>query len=331
VDNIYNEINVREVNVPDIKFRKLKFQTERGWCERRFSNHRQLQKYLLRNQPVNCYQSVSLYTFRDKRFKSEMFVDLDSKNIPNLELCLKLIKDKGYSVNRIINSGGGFHVFFDSVRYRKPFLKYLKDNGVDVDDKVHDRTRVSRICGSWNQNKQSFSSFISSDGMERLEADDSEIRPVNYNKSVPENHATQASFFRFIPSKCKKEYVYFKLFNSLDYAERMIKRLQKKHNIGTTAIIKYDTPKGFRFGTLSIKTFPPAKLKKMERRWKKRVIMVSGYSNGKNFTTEHPKLLKILEQDVRGNYSEYHRWWINFIGGELRGIMKKPNFFVMRV
>ena len=320
--SFYNTENVNNIIVPDIKFRILKFQTQDNrWINRRFSNYNQLKRFLLKYQPKNCYQSISLYTIvKPRRFKSEMFIDLDSLDIDNLKHCIGLIKKKGLKIDRLINSGGGFHIFLkDRVRYRKKLINYLKNNGINLDQKVHDRTRVSRIIGSYNSNKNTWSYALSS--MKDWEGEQLSVKPLAaMTGNLPRSKYIRQGanlpklplFYHYILNKNKKRYVIFKKFSTIHKAKAWCLTVQKKHRVSDLYLINYTN----YVGVLSRQSFSPEKLRKiLKSRNILRLMRINVALDGEKVVYPVPvPIRKIYSQIKENNVSPYHTFYLNYLG-----------------
>jgi len=359
---VYNQQNINNIEVPDIKFRLFSFQLQNErWLNRRFSNINQLKKFLLNYQPLNSYQSVSLYNFymkKPKRFKSEMFLDLDSTSIDNLCECINLLKEKKYTINRIIFSGGGFHIYLNEVvRFRKRLVNYLKsdilskpehgasnegstssivpykegDRNINIDTNVHDRSRISRISGSWNGNRKSFSFAVKEAELERLKPMTSIWNPTN-NVLEEDNHShlPQTYYYKYITTKNRDSYVFFKKYRrTLREVEAIWGALELKYGVGTCLILDYSD----YFALFGLKAHSYARLKKMDKTARKHHIRTSAiYDIDNKETKPAPKFVKLLLSYNKENLSLFHCWYANYVmKRDYFDKLKQPNIFVGKV
>lgn len=331
---IYNQDNVKKVEVPDLEFRKLKFQLESGsWVDRHFKTKERLNNFLVERQPINCYMSVSLYNNK-KRFKSEFVVDIDNKGF-NFKNFHKLIILLGCPKRIVRTSERGIHLFWDNVYYRRAMINHLKDNKVEFDyDTSLDRTRVVRMPFTINCNRNDFQTYtLEGDAncllssLASLQECETEFNSPSTNiRRAEKSHLQLPShfFYHYLLPECKKELIYFRKFSKEFDIGRLAERLSKR--IGRLFLIDY----GIEFALISENTYPKSFLKKIDYKWKRSLIRVTGYYDiNSRLISEHPKGIRIWGDKKGGNFSEYHRYWLNHLFKCFnRDEIKKPKAFI---
>ena len=271
--------------VRDLKFRQIKLQLPNSSFRSYFNpSKNRLRKLLIKYQPINVYASISRWiyfrehgTYRNRFLDSDYLIDIDHKNINEIEE-IKKFMSLHYSslyLNHELSTGGGYHLIYSQkvIINDFEFNKELKNNitiiltkaGFNIDEPIcRDIYRVSRIDETWNQNKNQWcyslgsplkrtmtnrivkiQSFLPSEESGRIQSKTNV--PANYN-------------LNFISNSVKgTKGLHIPLIRWQRTRKRRLRRLIKHYKLGSYAHIK--TPKYNYF--LFFKCFDDRRLRKI--------------------------------------------------------------------
>ena len=227
------------MTIPFLKFRYLKFETEQGWRILHARNQKELDNLIKKFKPLNVYHSLALfheplkaekssYKYHRKPFRCEFVLDFDSLEQEQIINGYKLMKKFGYGKpQRIVFTGGGFHLIFDipnmDNRLAKAISNKLKRYGLKWDYMVSidPENRVVRMQNTFNSNKGLYSKLLYNNTnageqltAKMLKAMTAFNRPTN---NIVRRRANQLKLpdsyaHHFITTMFKKRFVIYKKF-----------------------------------------------------------------------------------------------------------------------
>lgn len=297
-----------------------KFKIGKEWKIFTINNKKRLRKLLDKYKPDDVYYSKNeIYNTKNfensKRkivLKEYSCIDIDNKGINEVKKVLNIIKREPiYILN---TSKCSYQILYDKLNNEE--WDRLKEIDYDrtVVDNEKDKGRVIRLPYTYH-----YSGFLTK-FITKEEIDNIKEEPIIINKEIKER-----KFYRkYISNKVKDKYVAFFRFNKYPNLDK-IRKLQEIYKLGNLYFILYDD----FIGCLSLKLMDKIRLNKTLKAFKQKVkydrifIPTSGKFYDK-LITMNPKPLMVLEGEGKFEESLYHKYFLNELGFNIKGEVKKP-------
>lgn len=354
-----NEIYPKNFSLPDsinqlgnLRWRLFKIKMQNNqWIDMVFNSKEKIEKFLIKNNPLAVYYSLSqyhqplrrdnnpTYKFHKKIIDSEILLDIDEINPKLVRKIISLVKTN--KLLRIIYSGNGFHLIYKPnsksfIKERKELVKYLKGKNIDIDYRSSlDNERVARLWGTFNIKSQTYSQLLPVDMLQRFEANDNRqmARPTNTKAVRERQHNLSSSFqYKYISNKYKKGFVFFAKFKrKKGKVIQIIKENDKKYNLGDCYLIDYEdcigvlAPKVFQKKRL-IKILKEIKRSEFFQKYNNLFIRVSPYRTmikDKPFYYSKPKKICVIN-GKKSIQSKQHLDFLKKLGFDIKGKTEMP-------
>ena len=296
---------------PNQRYIKFKLEDD-TWKIRSPSNEKELQKFLNLYNPKDTYYSVGRFINPECVDKSEKYnlikkdtiIDLDDTSFDNAKRCADLFNGK---IKYILQtSKNSLQISVDETQ--KNIIKLLKENNIEFCPAIYN-TDKSVVRMPLTKHNSNFITTFLNNNLEGFKGFDGEKE---------EKKKRQEYYFSFIRQKINNVdncyIVFFKTSKkALNKAERRIRYLQKRHNLGDAYIIDYNED----FGVLLPKIVDFKKLCICNGR-KQYLIRISEKRFKKDIIANKPKVFKIIKSPARGDYSKPHCDFLRRIGFECK-------------
>ena len=287
----------------------FKFRCEEGWKVKTFNKETKLQRYIRKNKPLDCYQSLNFFLNPKEVDKNDnprilsyrTCVDIDDSTKENCLRILSILEKNNLPIDYILQTSENSIQIILKGNYDKIIPRLLI--GLDYcSSTLNDGKRVIRLKNSIH--RSGFKTRV-------LSQDEILIKfngvPEGEIKKVKEQ---QKFYYRFLRQKVhslKDRYVL--AYKSLVINEKRIRYLQKR-NLGDCYILKYPE-EGYHI--IFPKAIQYSQLTKFQK--SQQFIRISKERGIKGVVLKkEPVLFKIIESDATGYYSFPHMQFLRKLG-----------------